>query len=227
MSYFNLNADLVAWNIREAQTKLDDPIKKIIQKALAASCSIYVRSSDGEWSGSGFHIGNGVIATAGHVAPPELMQAPNEIAVTFDGKALYPATVLASEPRFDCAMLSCPPAARVAGTVILSDSNRAEIGDIIAVIGAPEGWHDTATVGRIANIHQSLGPGAPSPAWNDVIFIDADILQGVSGGMVIGTDGLVVGLVIGVTGQHADVGVGENAVCPSNKIRALRSMIPS
>jgi hypothetical protein len=26
---------------------------------------------------------------------------------------------------------------------------------------------------------------------------------------------------MGVTGQHADVGIGENSVCPSNKIRKL------
>jgi S1-C subfamily serine protease len=95
------------------------------------------------------------------------------------------------------------------------------IGDIIATISSPEGWNDTATVGRIANIHQNLGELAPSSAWNDIIFIDADILQGSSGGMVIGTDGLVYGSIVGVTGQNAEIGLGQRAVCPSNKIIAL------
>ena len=53
---------------------------------------------------------------------------------------------------------------------------------------------------------------------NDVIFVDAKILQGVSGGMCVTTDGLVIGSVIGVTGALANLGIGENVLCPSNKI---------
>jgi hypothetical protein len=63
------------------------------------------------------------------------------------------------------------------------------------------------------------------PAWNNILFVDADILEGSSGGMVIGTDFLVVGTVMGVTGQHADIGVGENSVCPSNKISNMLSKL--
>jgi V8-like Glu-specific endopeptidase len=63
------------------------------------------------------------------------------------------------------------------------------------------------------------------PAWNDVVFVDADILEGSSGGMVIGTDNLVIGTIMGVTGQHADIGVGENSVCPSNKITNMLSKL--
>jgi hypothetical protein len=43
--------------------------------------------------------------------------------------------------------------------------------------------------------------------------------------MVIGTDNLVLGTVMGVTGQHADIGVGENTVCPANKIVNMLSKI--
>jgi S1-C subfamily serine protease len=108
--------------------------------------------------------------------------------------------------------------------VVLANSDLVEVGEQVAVLGAPEGWHDTATVGRVSNINQSLGSAAPSPAWNDVMFVDAKILQGVSGGMCVGTDGLVIGSVIGVTGILAEYGVGENVICPSNKIiKLLRS----
>jgi serine protease Do len=218
---FKLNTDLVEWNVRSAQQKYDDPIKKVIKRAIDASCTIIVRADNQEWTGSGFHLGNGFIATAAHVAPPELMAMPHEMLLTFDGQTLYPGAVVATEPQYDCAIIYCPAIADQISTVVLADSERAEVGDIIAVIGAPEGWNNTATVGRITNVHQTLGPQAPSPAWHDIIFIDAQILQGVSGGMAIGTDGLVYGLVMGVTGMHADVGIGENAVCPSNKIKAL------
>jgi len=37
----------------------------------------------------------------------------------------------------------------------------------------------------------------------------------------VGTDGLVIGSVIGVTGTLAEYGIGENVLCPSNKILKL------
>jgi len=105
--------------------------------------------------------------------------------------------------------------------VALGNSDYAQLGETVAVIGAPEGWSDTVTVGRVSNVHQYLGDSAPSAAWDDIIFVDAKILQGVSGGMCIGTDGLVIGSVIGVTGMLAQYNQGENVICPSNKILNL------
>ena len=66
-----------------------------------------------------------------------------------------------------------------------------------------------------------MGQQAPTPAWNDIIFIDADILEGSSGGMAIGTDGFVYGSIMGVTGQRANIGIGERSICPSYKILKL------
>lgn len=217
---FKLNTDLIEWQIRTAQEKFEDPIKKVIQNSLDASCTIMLRANNKTWTGSGFHIGNGLIVTAAHVAPEEMIGTPYEIAITFDGKTLLPATIQKSEHDFDVAILHCAGAISIP-PVILADSATVEVGDIISVIGSPEGWHDTATVGRVSNVNQQLGAFAPSEAWNDIIFIDADILPGASGGMVVGTDGKVIGLVMGVTGQYAEIGIGERAVCPSNKISTL------
>ena len=220
MSMFNLDTNLVLWNIKTAQ-KFEDPAKKIIQKGLQSSCTIYV-SEEHQWSGSGFHIGNGMIITASHVVPPSLN--PNaSIDITFDQKEFYQAEVVVTQPQFDAAILSCPQMSKIIPPLELADSDKVEVGDLIAIIGAPEGFHDTATVGRISNIHQTLGEQAPSPAWTDIIFVDADIAEGSSGGMVIDMNGRVVGIVMGVTGQHADFGIGENSVCPSNKIKKLLS----
>ena len=221
---FKLDVNYLDWQLKTAQseTKYEDPVKKIIQKGLQSSCSIYVQHGKSKWSGSGFHIGNGILVTAGHVVPPELTY---EIDITFDNKSYFKATVLASEANYDAAILSCPQISELIPKVELGDSNTVEIGDIVAVIGSPEGFHDTATVGRITNIHQTLGESAPSPAWRDIIFIDADILEGSSGGMVIGTDGKVYGIIMGVTGQHSNVGVGQNSACPSNKIIELLSKV--
>jgi S1-C subfamily serine protease len=162
-----------------------------------------------------------MIVTASHVVPPEIQNLA--IDVTFDDQSYYPATVYKSEPNFDAGIIQCPDIANKIPALQLGDSDTLEIGDLVIVISAPEGFHDTATFGRVSNTHMSLGENAPSEAWQDFIFIDADIMEGSSGGMVLGTDGLVYGLVMGVTGQHAESGLGENSISPSNKIKQLLS----
>ena len=219
---FKLDVNYLDSLIKTSQSaeKLEDPIKKTIQLGLQASCSIYVRSGKKNWSGSGFHIGNNIIITAGHVVPAD--ETLTEILITFDNRNFIPATFLISDPNIDSGAVRAERIPSTIPTLQFANSDTVEVGDIVAVIGSPEGFHDTATVGRVSNVHQTIND--PSmPAWNDIIFVDADILEGSSGGMVIGTDNLVYGTIMGVTGQHADIGVGENAVCPSNKITNMLS----
>jgi putative serine protease PepD len=221
---FKLDVNYLDSLIKTSQSaeKLEDPIKKTIQLGLQASCSIYVRSGKKNWSGSGFHVGNNVIITAGHVVPTD--ETLTEILITFDNKNFIPATFLTSDPTIDSGAIRAERIPSNVPTLQFSNSDTVEVGDIVAVIGSPEGFHDTATVGRVSNVHQSIND-VNMPAWNDIIFVDADILEGSSGGMVIGTDNLVYGTIMGVTGQHADIGVGENAVCPSNKITNMLSKL--
>jgi putative serine protease PepD len=221
---FKLDVNYLDSLIKTSQSteKLEDPIKKTIQLGLQASCSIYVRSGKKNWSGSGFHIGNNIIITAGHVVPTD--ETLTEILVTFDNKNFIPATFLSSDPTIDSGAVRAERIPSNIPSLQFANSDTVEVGDIVAVIGSPEGFHDTATVGRVSNLHQSIND-LNMPAWNDIIFVDADILEGSSGGMVLGTDNLVYGTVMGVTGQHADIGVGENAVCPSNKITNMLSKL--
>ena len=221
---FKLDVNYLDSLIKTSQSteKFEDPIKKTIQLGLQASCSIYVRSGKKNWSGSGFHIGNNIIITAGHVVPAD--ETLTEILITFDNKNFIPATFLTSDPTIDSGAVKAERIPNNIPTLQFANSDGIEVGDIVAVIGSPEGFHDTATVGRVSNLHQSIND-PNMPAWNDVIFVDADILEGSSGGMVIGTDNLVVGTIMGVTGQHADIGVGENSVCPSNKITNMLSKL--
>lgn len=221
---FKLDVNYLDSLIRTSQSteKLEDPIKKTIQLGLQASCSIYVRSGKKNWSGSGFHIGNNIIVTAGHVVLTD--ETLTEILITFDNKNFIPATLLSSDPTIDSGAVRAERIPANIPSLQFANSDTVEVGDIVAVIGSPEGFHDTATVGRVSNLHQSIND-VNMPAWNDIIFVDADILEGSSGGMVLGTDNLVYGTIMGVTGQHADIGVGENAVCPSNKITNMLSKL--
>lgn len=217
---FKLDCNLLESLVKTSQSRelTDDPVKKTIQTGLGSSCTIYVRSGKKNWSGSGFYIGNNIVITAGHVVPSD--QTLTEIMCTFDGKNYIAATFLSSDPTIDSGAVRLEYAPTGISPLRFGNSDEIEVGDIVAVISAPEGFHDTATVGRVSNIHQSIAD-PNMPAWNDIIFIDADILEGSSGGMVLGTDNLVYGTVMGVTGQHADIGVGESSVCPSNKIQNM------
>lgn len=217
---FKIDYQLLQSFIKTSQSRnlAEDPVKKTIQTGLGSSCTIYVRSGKKNWSGSGFYIGNNIVITAGHVVPGD--QTLTEIMCTFDGKNFIAATFLVSDPTIDSGAIRLEIAPSNIPSLRFGNSDEIEVGDIIAVISAPEGFHDTATVGRVSNVHQSVAD--PSmPAWNDIIFIDADILEGSSGGMVLGVDNLVYGTIMGVTGQHADIGVGESSVCPSNKIQNM------
>lgn len=201
--------------------KTDDSIKKAVHRALDSSCTIMIFADQTQWTGSGYHVGNGYVVTDSHVAPPELNSKPHSIDITFDGENLVKAKLVKSLTMYDAALLYCANMPKNAPFVELANSDTVEIGDQIAVIGAPEGWHDTVTFGRVSNIAQDLGELAPNPAWRNVFFIDADILEGNSGGMVVNEEGLVIGNVLGVAGKHADLGIGQRAVEPSNQLRKL------
>jgi len=218
-----INTDYISKLIREAQGLQNDPIKIAIEKALQANCTISVKFDSKTWSGSGFHIGNGYVATVAHVAPKDLIGKHYDLLLTFDGTTNYKAKIITSHADSDTALLFCNDAKKIPA-VEMGDSNKINKGDIIAVIASPEGWHDTTTVGRVSNLHQDMGPDAPDHSWHDMMFIDADTLQGASGGMVIATDGKVYGMVQGVVGENADVSVGENVVCPINKLKELLKM---
>lgn len=221
---FKLDINYLDLLVKSAQIdkKIEDPLKEVTELGLQSSCTIYVFSNKNKWSGSGFHIGNGLIITAAHVVPNDF--DISEIKISFDNKNFYNADVFSTEPDADVAILQCAPIKNTIPALKLGDSNLLEVGDFVVVVSAPEGFHDTVTYGRVSNIHQSV-ENVQSPAWQDIIFIDADILEGSSGGMVLGSDGLVYGIVIGVTGSHAEIGLGQNSVSPSNKIKALVSSI--
>ena len=220
---FKIDCNLLESLVKTSQTTdlANDPVKKTIKTGLGSSCTIYVRSGKKNWSGSGFYIGNNMVVTAGHVVPND--QRLTEIMCTFDGNKYIAASFVVSDPSIDSGAVRLEFEPNVA-PLRFGNSDALEVGDIIAVISAPEGFHDTATVGRVSNIHQSIAD-PNMPAWNDIIFIDADILEGSSGGMVIGVDNLIYGTIMGVTGQHADIGVGESSVCPSNKIQNMLSKL--
>ncbi|MBS1722313.1 MAG: trypsin-like peptidase domain-containing protein [Armatimonadetes bacterium] len=207
---------------RYAQYKHADPMKQVIQHGAKASCTVSVVTRKDYSTGSGFHVGHGLVVTAAHVLGDDVNPATS-ISVTFDGVSMYPARLVLREPKMDAAVLKVLKAPDNLGVIEFGDSDKVQIGDMVAVVSSPEGFHDTSMVGRVTNVHQSPDLGGNEPAWTDLLLIDVTLLPGSSGGMVLDETGLLVGIVLGVmdrTGQQQPL-VGLNSVEPSNKLAAL------
>ena len=85
--------------------KVKDTIQEVIDSSIPASCTIYCKTRKQQWSGSGFHIGNGYVCTASHVCTPDLINE-GEVSITFDQEIFFNVAVLKSDPNVDSAILS-------------------------------------------------------------------------------------------------------------------------
>lgn len=139
--------------------------------------------------GSGILVSaDGKVMTAAH-----LVQTADEIAAEFLTGEIVRATIVTTDPAADIALLQLekvPPKAMVAK---LGDSDEAEIGDEIFIVGAPLGLGHTLTVGHISARHRS--PTMYGVARGEFFQTDAAINQGNSGGPMFNMKGEVIGIV--------------------------------
>ena len=96
--------------------------------------------------GSGVLIStDGKVVTAAHV-----VQTADAVAVELSGGVLIKARVLTSDPAADVALLQLERVPEGVQPATLGDSDKAEVGDEIFVVGAPLGISHTLTVGHIS-----------------------------------------------------------------------------
>ena len=217
-----LSAEDVLVGLSRTSQRHVDPIAAAIRASKSAACIVNVIQTGNRWTGSGFLVEGNIVVTAEHVLPrPDMGEAV--IFVSFDGDATIPARIISGDSDVDVGLLQIPPVSIKPMTLATEGVME---GDIIAVIGAPEGWSDVVTVGRVSGTEMTP-PQPPDPSWTNMIFIDAHILEGSSGSMVIDVLGQVVGMVMGMIGRHViDRGLGQNAVISSSRIhRAIEEAL--
>jgi S1-C subfamily serine protease len=132
---------------------------------------------------------DGKVMTAAHV-----VQTADAIAVEFPGQVLVKAKVIASDPAADVALLQLERVPPGAVTARIGDSDRAEVGDEVFVVGAPLGITHTLTVGHLSarrRTNSMLG----GMATTELFQTDAAINQGNSGGPMFNMQGEVIGVV--------------------------------
>ena len=166
-------------------------------------------------------VGSGVLASADGkiLTAAHVVQIADDITVEFAGGERVTAQVIASEVKADLALLQV---ARVpAGTppAVLGDSNQAQVGEQVFVIGAPYGVARTLTVGHVSGRHRPNTIYAEIPLA-EFIQTDAAINQGNSGGPMFNMRGEVIGIVshiISKSGGYEGLGF----VVTSNMVRQL------
>jgi serine protease DegQ len=130
---------------------------------------------------------DGRIVTNHHV-----VEAANDIQVGFADGRRVPATVLASDPLTDLAIIEVdreglPPAEFAA--------ELPRVGALAIAMGNPLGFENSVTVGIVSGLNRSIpGSARSTQALIDLIQTDAAISPGNSGGALIDGNGRVIGI---------------------------------
>ena len=170
--------------------------------------------------GSGFIVSSdGYVITNAHVVENAL-----EIIVTLPGGKRYTAEVIGSDPPTDLALL------KIEGDdfpfVKFGTSDDIIVGEWAIALGNPMGLFDiaklpTATAGIISGLHMDFGEKESGHIYQDMIQTDASINQGNSGGPLINSLGVVIGVnTFIITGSGYTTGsIGIGFAIPINIVK--------
>ncbi len=164
--------------------------------------------------GSGVLISaDGKVLTAAHV-----VQTADAVGIEFPGGELIEASIIASDPAADIALLQLERVPADVQSAKLGDSDKADVGDQIFVVGAPYGISHSLTVGYVSARRR---PNATFGMENAELFqTDAAISEGNSGGPMFNLAGEVIGVVSHIV-SHTGGSEGLGFAVSSNTVRRL------
>ncbi|RIH87913.1 Periplasmic pH-dependent serine endoprotease DegQ [Meiothermus luteus] len=173
--------------------------------------------NEGPTNGSGFFYAPSRIITNYHV-----VQDLRDITVElFDGRS-FPAQIFAVDKGIDIAILSVQGVTAPAQLTFGSSQNLS-VGMGLVVIGSPFGQRNLASYGILAGVgptsaeKNDLDPEVGSEI-GDLLFTDARIVQGNSGGPVLDLQGRVVGVANATLGDLSGMG-GIGVAIPADLVR--------
>lgn len=166
-----------------------------------------------DYRGTGFHIGNGYIVTAYHVAEErdsrnaEKLIIPQEIRIMSRNLDELPAQLVGASRYTDIAVYRIDPAkaAKYLGVTPLAGRDMVP-GEAVFTIGYPLGWGPAQAFGHAGETSVFL-----STTESRVAQLDLSACSGNSGGGVFNADGKIVGMAHAVIG--GDPKPGETGTC--------------
>ncbi len=172
----------------------------------------------GRGEGSGVVWDSSTIVTNHHV-----VEGADRVEVAFADGTRATATVLASDPLTDLAVLAVerddlPPAEFV--------EELPEVGELALAIGNPLGFENTVTAGIVSGLHRSIpGSARQSQALVDLIQTDAAISPGNSGGALVDARGRVIGINVAyIPPQASAVSLGF-AIPSATVVKVVRELL--
>jgi serine protease Do/serine protease DegQ len=162
------------------------------------------RESRQEGLGSGVIVtDDGYILTNNHV-----VEGADELKITLSDDRDFVARVVGTDPKTDIAVLKID--AKDLPTVVLADSDRVRVGDVVFAVGNPLGVGQTVTMGIVSAKGRSrLGLLEKVSGYEDFIQTDAAINMGNSGGALVDARGRLVGINSAILSpSRGNIGIG-------------------
>ena len=167
-------------------------------------------------------IGSGVIVRSdGYILTNHhVVDGAQEIRIEFTDRRGFSAKLIGSDAPSDLAVLKID--AKDLTTLSMGNSDEVRVGDIVLAVGNPLGIGQTVTAGIISAKGRSTGLSDGS--FEDFLQTDAPINQGNSGGALVNTSGLLVGVnsqIVSPSGGNIGIGFA----IPSNMARMVMEQL--
>ena len=162
-------------------------IPDTVEEVAPSVVTIFVAAARGEGSGSGvIWDEQGRIVTNNHV-----IDGAAELEVAFADGTRVDAELIGTDERTDLAVVDVEgddlPAAEFA-------QGLPRVGELAIAIGSPLGLANTVSAGIVSALHRDVPSGGTTPPLVDLIQTDAAISPGNSGGALVDSDGVVIGI---------------------------------
>ena len=210
----NISSSRVVRNQEMPGNFLDDPT---FRRFFGGRMPQMPRERRAESLGSGVIVSpDGYILTNNHV-----VEGATQIKVAFADQREFPAKIIGTDKSTDVAILKIDQ--KDLPVLALSDSSRAQVGDVVLAVGNPFGLGQTVTMGIVSATGRSLG--GRIERFEDFIQTDAAINPGNSGGALVNTKGELVGINTAILAGESGGNQGIGFAIPINLARNVMEQI--
>lgn len=190
--------------------------QEVAEIALKSTVYLRVRNVQGKnMFGSGFVVGTGgLIATSYHlIADINDIEEGNTVRLVREAGEHSIDSTVAVDKEHDLAIIRATSV--IAPPLPLGDSGKMRIGDTVYVVGNPDGYAGTFSLGVLSGVRHD------DPLVADRVFqMTSHVAKGSSGGPILNKEGEVIGVVNG-----GDAGGNISFATPVNFLKALLATI--